>query len=200
MGNFGVICMHSIYRIALAFANIACIRFPYTKVLSALSLYFKLCFFLFPFGNEIVKPRVRAGCIIRRIGEGDNIIVLAYGETFYLPQFRQFAEKFGTEILAPFFIAAECHTQAGDRFGCELYRIQLIFGKQVERLVSIFFLHFLQYYFMIIRTSSILCPRLCSLIYSENAAIAWSLVIGREKMRNMSLWLISIRVKLFCSF
>ena len=74
-------------------------------------------FLPFPLLNEVVNPRIRAGAVIWRIAQSQNIFIFSNREAFDLPElrvFQLFSELF-SKILPPCLIIGKLHSQADDR-------------------------------------------------------------------------------------
>jgi len=101
--------MRHAYWILLPLAYIGRKRFPVVVVAIGLFRLLRL-----PIGDEVGDPRVRAGGVIRRIAQVQDVLVAADGKAFDLAELRvgqKLAELF-REIFAPFFIGGKCHSQA----------------------------------------------------------------------------------------
>lgn len=77
---------------------------------------FRLFFLRFPLSDEVRGPRVRAGGIIRRVAEVQDVLVAADRKAFGLAEFRdlKFLAQFLAKVLAPRLVAGEALTEAGD--------------------------------------------------------------------------------------
>ena len=105
--HLGVIGVRVVDRVVLALAHIS--RKGFSVIVVAFGLFRLLCL---PFGNEVGNPRVRAGGVIRRIAQVQDVLVAADGKAFDFAELRvaqPFTEEFG-EVLASRFIAGEFDT------------------------------------------------------------------------------------------
>jgi len=81
--------------------------------------------------NEILNKRIGAGGVIRRIGQGQNVLVLANGESLDLSELRflEFLAKLLQEIIPAFLIVFKGDSKAFDR-SIENF-IQLFFVREI---------------------------------------------------------------------
>ena len=114
MRNLSMVRMSSINRIVLTFTHIIRIRLSDDSICIALSLFFKLFLFRLPLSNEIIEPWVRACCIIWRVREVDDVIILSDRIAFHLLELRQLLAKLFTEPLTPLLIVLERMSKNGD--------------------------------------------------------------------------------------
>src|SRR5690606_34314943 len=95
----------------LAFANISDER---------LSTVWLRCVWLTIVRGELRQPRVRARCVVRRIGHSEDDFVHPPRETFLLAEFRVlqlFGQKL-QEVFAPSIVAGEDLSEALDGARC----------------------------------------------------------------------------------
>ena len=111
MWNFCMICMGIVYGTILTLFYTMCIRLFHLKVCFTLSFSLKFLFLFFPLRNKVIQPRIWASCIVWRVGEIDNIIILANRKSFYLAKLRQTTAQLFAEILTTFFIVLECESE-----------------------------------------------------------------------------------------
>ena len=79
MRDFGMVAMCSINLICFSLTHITCIRLIHMEFI--FSARYCILFF-FPFSNEIIEPRIWAGCIIRWVAKVDNIFIFTNREAF----------------------------------------------------------------------------------------------------------------------
>src|SRR5690625_561470 len=92
----------------------------------------------FPLGDEVGDPRVRTGCVVRRVALVQNVLVAADGKAFDLAELRvlQLLAQFLGKVGAAGFVVLEGHAETSHRAGGLLR----LFKQRVEQTVF-FHLH-----------------------------------------------------------
>ncbi len=130
MWDFCVISMCHINGIKFPLAHVAGIRLLHLKVSLTFSFRFELFLFFFPLGDEVVEPRIGAGGIIGRVGEVDDVVIRADGETLYLAQLGQHGAELVAEDAAALVVISK--RAAKDDDGSLLFYLFLLWTKAIE--------------------------------------------------------------------
>lgn len=125
-----MIGMSSIDWIVFPLAHVAGIRFLYLKVSHTFPFRFELFLFFFPLGDEVVEPRIGAGGIIGRVGEVDDVVIRADGETLYLAQLGQHGAELVAEDAAALVVISK--RAAKDDDGSLHFYLFLLWPKAIE--------------------------------------------------------------------
>lgn len=130
MWHFCMIKMSIINRTIFSCIYWLSIRFLHLKVSHTFPFRFELFLFFFPLGDEVVEPRIGAGGIIGRVGEVDDVVIRADGETLYLAQLGQHGAELVAEDAAALVVISK--RAAKDDDGSLLFYLFLLWTKAIE--------------------------------------------------------------------
>ena len=106
-----MIGMSLVESMGLPLADIDCKRFTVVKRVCGLFQLLR-----FPPPDKITKPGIRAGGVVRRVGEIENVFICSERKAFSRTEFRvlEFRAQFLREILATLLLVGEEKAQALD--------------------------------------------------------------------------------------